>query len=84
MTSSIGADHSTDNQFVFGWPFLWQNPAALEHSQFTIPEISYTSRDRNNSRFVIELWTNFAKYGCVLQTAGSAKWVRLSHWRMGS
>ena len=48
---------------MFGWPFLWENPAALEHSQFTIDAQNYTQRDRDYSQFVISLWTNFAKFG---------------------
>ena len=63
MLFYTGADHSSDNEFVFGWPQLWENPAALEHSGVSVPRIEYTQRDHNNSRFMMDLWTNFAKFG---------------------
>ena len=60
-----GAEHSHDNQFVFGIPFLQENPEALAHSYINVTLAEYTDRDKNNSRFVMDLWTNFAKFGLV-------------------
>ena len=58
-----GTVHSDDLQFVFGRAFLWDNPGALNHSGIALDDTVYTDYDRHYSRFMMTLWTNFAKYG---------------------
>ena len=49
LPSWVGADHTTDLQYVFGKPF--DNP------------LIYRPQDRTVSRVMIAYWTNFASTG---------------------
>jgi carboxylesterase type B len=60
----LGAFHGSELPLIFGWPFFEENPLALNHSQanLLIPT-NYTEFDKEFSTFMMELWTNFAKFG---------------------
>ena len=50
----LGAGHSEDLAFVFGYPFL--TPELLEFHK-------YPDEDKSVSQYVMKYWTNFAKTG---------------------
>ena len=59
--------HSVELNYVFGSPFsgLYADEMGADKGK------NFTEKDREHSRFMMILWTNFAKYGYVLALSTS-------------
>lgn len=58
----IGAAHMLDVPYMFGLPFLKDNPSVMAESQIN-DIVEWDETDRKVSVYVMDMWTNFAKYG---------------------
>lgn len=57
---NLGAWHSIDVQYTWGYPQLFVNPEALNHSRL-VDIANYTETDLAYADFMMTLITNFAK-----------------------
>ena len=64
-----GVAYSQAVPYVFGVPFM--NETVMSES-FIQPRQFYDHEDRNMSEFMMYMWTNFVKEGCV-------NWLLLGH-----
>ena len=58
-----GATHAGDINFVWGIVFLSMNEAVRNNSGMVGYNVTHTQKDLDYSEYIMELWTNFAKYG---------------------
>lgn len=68
-----GTHHAAELTFTFGWPLfdLEDNEEAYSHAQINLrngTEVEATPTDGTVSEFMMTLWTNFAKFGYVIDT----------------
>ena len=64
----VGTPHGAEVIPLFGYPFLEDNPEALQHSGWPpafVRSLNFTQNDKDYSDFLLTLWTNFAKYRYV-------------------
>ena len=63
---AAGAYHASEISYMFGTPFLQQNDIAREYLEYRNITTNYTDEELQFSGFMMDLWTNFAKYGYVI------------------
>ena len=58
----LGTAHMLDVLYTFGLPFLKDNPSVMAESQIE-DIVEWEEADKKVSRYIMDMWTNFAKYG---------------------
>lgn len=59
----MGVPHMLDLPYVFGYPMLEDNPLVRNDTQMWRDPIDWTDEDEEVADFVMDMWTNFAKFG---------------------
>ena len=61
-TTPPGVPHSAELPFVFGWANMKLAPQVRADSRILIDILDYREEDFAYADFIMDLWTNFAKY----------------------
>ena len=59
----IGVPHSAELPYVFGWANMKLAPQVRLDSRILIDIFDYNEEDFQYADYMMDLWTNFAKYG---------------------
>ena len=63
MCCCLGVPHSGELPYVFGWSLMQTAPQVRADSRILLDIMQYNEEDIQYANFVMDLWTNFAKYG---------------------
>ena len=60
---ATGVPHSGELPYVFGWSLMKLAPQVRADSRILLDIMDYNDEDEEYADFIMDLWTNFAKYG---------------------
>ena len=63
--SFLGTPHMWELPYVFGYPLIARasDELQIDTGNLSLPLIRYSQANRDWARYIITLWTNFAKHG---------------------